>query len=121
METIDKVMTEGMIHLEKKCRMLRAGEVPFSDKLARAGRCIRGWNLVIRHKERDTVNTRVIRRASKKAGLTRVLVESLASARHTLSRAWKKYKQLQNQHIIFAMNSYVNRRKKRKVKDQRKK
>ena len=83
-----------MIHLEKKCRKLRAGEAPFSDKLARAGRCIHVWNLVIRHKERDNVNTRVIRRASKKAGLTRLLAESLSSAKHKLSRAWRKYKKL---------------------------
>ena len=64
MDIIDKVMIEGMIHLENKYRKLQAGEVPFSDKLARAGCCIRVWNLVIRHKERDTINTRVIRRAS---------------------------------------------------------
>ena len=64
MDIIDKVMTEGMIRLEKKCRKLREGKVPFSDKLARAGRYIHVWNLVIRHKERKTVNTRVIRRAS---------------------------------------------------------
>ena len=37
MEIIDKVITEGMIHSEKKCRKIRAGEVPFSDKLAKAG------------------------------------------------------------------------------------
>ena len=94
MEIIDKVMIEGMIHLEKKCRKLRAGEVHFSDKLARASRCIHVWNLALHHKERDTVNTRVIRRASKKVGLTRVLAESLASVKHKLSRAWRIYKQL---------------------------
>ena len=61
MKTIDKVMTGKMIHLEKKFRKVRAGEVPFSDKLSRAGRCIHVCNLVVRHKERDNVNTRVIR------------------------------------------------------------
>ena len=40
------------------------------------------------------VNTRVIRRKAKKVGLTRVLAESLASAKHKLSRAWRKYKKL---------------------------
>lgn len=34
----------------------------------------------------------MIQRAAKKAGLTRVLVEYLASAKHKLSRAWTRYK-----------------------------
>ena len=49
---------------------------------------------MIRHKERNTVNTRVIRRQAKKAGLTEVLAKSLTSAKHKLSRAWRKYKKL---------------------------
>ena len=94
MEIINKVITEGMIHSGKKCRKIRADEVPFSDKLAKAGRHIHVWNLVIRHKERNTVNTRVIHRHAKKAGLTQVLVESLTSAKHKLSKAWREYKKL---------------------------
>ena len=65
---------------------LRAGEIPFSDKLATAGCCINVWNLVISYKERNQVDTRVIRRAAKKAGLTQVLAESLAlNFRHFFS------------------------------------
>ena len=94
MEVIDKVLTEGMISAEKKCRKIRAGAVPFSEKLATSGRCIEVWNLVIRHKERNQVNTRVIRRKAKKAGLKQVLAVSLGSAKHKLSRAWTKYKRL---------------------------
>lgn len=88
MEAVNKVNTEGMIHLEKKFRKLQVVEVLFSDKLAKVGRCIYLWNLVISHKESNMVNTRVIRRAVQKAGLTWVLVKSLASAKHKLSRAW---------------------------------
>ena len=91
MEAIDKVLTEGMISAEKG-QKIRAGAVPFSDKLAKSGRCKEVWNLVIRHKERNQVNTRVIGWKSKKSGLKQVLAVSLASARHTLSRAWTKYK-----------------------------
>ena len=61
MECIDRVLTEGMANAEKQCRKIRAGEVPFSDKLSKSGRCIKVWNLVIRHKERNTTNTRLIR------------------------------------------------------------
>ena len=68
--------------------------MPFSDKLAKSGRCIEVWNLVIRHKERNQVNTRSIRRKANKAGLTQVLGVSLASAWYKISRAWKRYKRL---------------------------
>ena len=60
-ECIDRVLTEGMANAEKQCRKIRAGEVPFSDKLSKSGQCIKVWNLVVRHKERNTTNTRLIR------------------------------------------------------------
>ena len=47
MESIDIVITEGMARAEKKCRKILADEVPFSDKLAHAGRKIKVWKLVI--------------------------------------------------------------------------
>ena len=37
MKVIDQVLGEGMIHAEKKYRKIRAGEVPFSDKLVTTG------------------------------------------------------------------------------------
>ena len=106
MEAIDKVLTEGMINSEKKCRKIRAGAVPFSDKLTKSGRYIEVWNLVIRHKERNQVNTRLIRRKAKKAGLTQVLAVSIETARHKLRLAWKRYKRLKSQHTIYDMNFY---------------
>lgn len=92
LETLDKVISEGMIHAEKKCRRIRMGEVPFSDTLIKAGMKIRVWNLVIRHKERNTVNTRTIRRLAKKCKLQQVLSESIETARQKLEEAWKQYK-----------------------------
>ena len=53
---------------------------------------IRVWSLVIRHKERNTVNTRRIRRLAKKCKLKKVLRVSIESARRKLDEAWKKYK-----------------------------
>ena len=51
MDIIDKIMSEGMINAEKKCRKIRAGEVPFCAELSKAGLTIRLWSLVIRHKK----------------------------------------------------------------------
>ena len=50
-EVINRVIGEGMAHIEKKCRKIRAGEVPFSDKLVKSGCCIKVWCLVIWHKQ----------------------------------------------------------------------
>ena len=72
MEIIYEVITEEMIHSEKKCRKIQAGEVPFSDKPAKAGRHIHVWNLGIRHKERNMVNTKVIRRKAKSRSSTSI-------------------------------------------------
>ena len=66
MKVIDWVLGEGMIHAEKKCRKIRAGVVPFSDKLVTAGCRIKLWRLVIRHKQSNNLSTRTIRRAAKK-------------------------------------------------------
>ena len=46
---IEKVTTEGIIRSEKKCRKIRAGEVPLLDKLTKVSRCIQVWNLDMRH------------------------------------------------------------------------
>ena len=92
MESVDRVITDGMTHAEKKCRRILAGEVPFSDKLAKAGRQIKVWQLVIRHKRTNNVNTRLIRRVAHRCGLDKVLSVSLRTAQHRLKRAEKNYK-----------------------------
>ena len=94
MESIDTVITEGMLHAENKCRKIFAGEVPFSDKLATAGHCIKVWKLVLRHKQTNNVNTRLIRRVAKTCGLKQVLSVSLDTATQHLARAENTYKKM---------------------------
>ena len=69
LEIIDQVLGEGMEHAENKCRKIRAGEVPFSEKIAKTGHKIKLWRLVLRHKATNTVNTWTIQRAAKRCGL----------------------------------------------------
>ena len=68
------------------------GQVPYSDTLNKAGMCIRVWSLVIRHKERNSVNTRRIRRLAKRCKLKHVLKTPLEKTRSNLDKAWKQYK-----------------------------
>ena len=55
MEAVDRVMSDGMAHAEKRCRKIRAGEIPFSEKLVKAGNKIKVWRLVIRHKTTNNI------------------------------------------------------------------
>ena len=94
MEAVDRVMSDRMAHAEKRCRKIRAGEIPFSEKLVRAGNKIKVWRLVIRHKTTNNVNTRTIRRAAQVCNLSGVLAVSIHTARARLATAWKQYTRL---------------------------
>ena len=94
MESIDKVLGEGMRHAEKKCRKIRAGAVPFSEKLVKAGHRVKLWRLVVRHKITNSVKTRSIRRAAKRCKLKSVLSVSLNTARQRLAKAKANYLKL---------------------------
>lgn len=108
MEVIDKVLGEGMAYAEKKCRKIRDGEVPFSEKLVKAGHHIKLWWLVLRHKTTNDVHTCMIRRASKRCNLTSVLSVSLPTAQQNLATAWTNYNKLKKLHTVFAMSFYVS-------------
>ena len=65
MEAINWVISEGMVHAEKKCRKINTGEVPVSDKLVKAGCQIKVWRLVIRNNETNRVNPKTTHREAK--------------------------------------------------------
>ena len=91
-EIIDRVLGEGMEYAERKCRKIRVGEVPFSEKIAKVGYKIKLWRLVLRHKATNNVNTCTIRRAAKRCGLKKVLSTSLNRAWQNLKKAKEEYK-----------------------------
>ena len=94
LEAIDRVLGEGMVHAEKKCRKIRAGAIPFSEKLVKAGHRIKLWRLVVKHKITNNVKTRTIRRAAKRCGLKSVLSVTLSTARKLLAKAKNNYLKL---------------------------
>ena len=94
LNSVDRVISEGMRHAEKKCRKIRAGTVPYSPQLAEAGAKIKLWSLVIRHHLGSNINTRYIRRVAKKCKIKRALSCSLATARMNKMAAEANYKKL---------------------------
>ena len=92
--SLDKVISDGMRHAEKKCRKIRAGAVPFSPQLAEAGLKIKLWGLVIRHHLGSNINTRYIRRVAQRCRISRALSSSLAIARMKKLEAEAQYKKL---------------------------
>ena len=94
MEVTDRVLGEGMTHAEKKCRKIRAGAVPFSETLAKAGHHVKLWRLVVRHKVTNSVSMRIIRRLAQYCGIHSVLSVSLLTARHHLAESKVSHTQL---------------------------
>ena len=86
MEAVDTVVGEGIVHAGKTCRKIRAREVPFSDKLTKAGCRIKVWRLVIRSKEYNSIITRTFCRATRKCEFTRMLAVSLNKIKRRLAR-----------------------------------
>ena len=93
MNAVDRVLGEGMIHAEKKCRKIRAGVVPFSPILATAGLFINLWGLVVRHHKGSNINSRRIRRIADKCKIPRALACSLEEAQEQ-KKAEQDYKRL---------------------------
>ena len=73
LNSVDRVLGEGMRSSEKKCRKIWAREVPFSPILAAAGSFINLWGLVVPHHSDCNVNTRRIRRVTRQCKVTKAL------------------------------------------------
>ena len=123
LNAIDKVVTEGMIHAEKKCRKIRAGEVPFSPKLAEVGTKIKLWKLIERHHKGDNINTKYIRRIEKKCGIKGGLSMSLEEVCINKIKVEAKYKKmkkmayrLRNEFLYEMIELKTSEKAKREIK-----
>ena len=65
-EKIDKYVTECCIAAEKRCRKIRAGNVPFSPLVDLAAKTIYLWNLILSKLRGTKVSSSLIRRLSTK-------------------------------------------------------
>jgi len=68
-EELDALRCEATAFAEKRCRKLRIGQVAFSPELNFSRLKIKAWLLLISKYKKRKVNSRLLKRALKKAGL----------------------------------------------------
>ena len=92
---LDRSITNSIRFAEKKCRKLRAGQVPYSPEIHEAGCIINVWNNIIRKKKGCNISTSYIRRISKKVNISiNVNDISLEECENERKIAAKKYRKL---------------------------
>ena len=65
-ERIDFYITECRLAAEKRCRKVRAGNVPFSPLVDKAAKTIYLWNLLLSKRRGTKISASLIRRISSK-------------------------------------------------------
>ena len=91
-ETIDKFITECCLTAEKRCRKVRAGNVPFSPIVDTAAKTIYLWSLILSKMRGAKVSTSLIRRLAKKCEITIDMSLSYEDVRILRNKAIKRYK-----------------------------
>ena len=92
---LDRSITNSIIFAEKRCRKLRAGQVPYSPEINEAGNTINVWNNIIRKKKGCNISSTYIKRISKKAGISININQlSLAECEQERKLASKHYRYL---------------------------
>jgi len=67
LDKIDRSITNSVIYAENRCRKIKAGAVPYTPALYKAGTIINLWNKVIRKKKGCNISSTYIKRIAKKA------------------------------------------------------
>ena len=65
LDAIDRVITEGMIHAEKKCRKLHIGMVAYSPEVSKKGKVLSLWRLYMRYLNGARISKCLIKRKAK--------------------------------------------------------
>ena len=93
-ERIDSMVTECCLAAERRCRKIRAGNVPFSPVGDQAAKSIYFWNLILSKRRGVRVSTKLIKRTSNKYGLIVDPATSTEEIRQLRNQAIKRYKEL---------------------------
>ena len=92
---LDRSITNSIVFAEKRCRKLRAGQVPYSPEINEAGNVINVWNNIIRKKKGCNISSTYIKRISKKVGISININQlSLEECQQERKLATKKYRHL---------------------------
>jgi hypothetical protein len=90
-EEVDKIRTEAILHADKKCRKLRMGNIPFSPTLLEYWKKILAWKLLIRKLEGRKVDSKLLTRKLKSAGIREFRDVTLSEAKENLETALTNY------------------------------
>ena len=93
-ERIDTYVTESCLAAEKRCRKVRAGNVPFSPLVDKAAKTIYLWNLLLSKRRGTKVSSSLIRRTSKKCEIIIDPTLTDENIRTLRNNAIKRYKTL---------------------------
>ena len=65
LDSIDRVITEGMIHAEKKCRKLHTGMIAYSPEVSKRGKVLSLWRLYMRYLNGARISKCLIKRKAE--------------------------------------------------------
>ena len=94
-EKIDKYITECCLVAEKRCRKIRAGNVPFSPLVDTAAKTIYLWSLILSKMRGTKVSSSLIKRLAKKCDIiidNTLTYEQIRILRNTAIKRYKKLK-----------------------------
>lgn len=86
-----RLKKQGIEYADKRCRKLRMGAVPFSDKLKEAGTKLALWEAVVTKKTGTKYSMNKLRRMEKTVGLTNTMHVSIEQAKKEVTEAKAQY------------------------------
>jgi hypothetical protein len=81
LEKLDRVHSEGMLFVEKKCQKLAMGNVDFSLEVDLAKKRRWLWQQVVKHREGKHISSSLLKRKARQCGIVGPLSVTLAQAR----------------------------------------
>ena len=91
LDKIDKNITRGMIHAEKRCRRLRTGKVHYLSELSTAGRILSLSRKVLWYWTKGGVKRRIIRQHAARCGILFPLALNMNQVNKEVTKAEEKY------------------------------
>ncbi len=96
-EKLLRLKRQGIAYADKRCRKLRMGSVPFSDKLKEAGTKLALWEAVVTKKTGTKFSMNKLRRMEKSVGLSNTLHTTIEQAKKEVKAAKTKYAEVKAQ------------------------
>ena len=96
---LDRMLSQGKLMAEKRCRHLKKGGVSYSIELAELWYQLELWRLVLTRKRGGRVGTRLLRRAEKNANIFDSMSYTLEEAKAHSKRTLGEYREAKKDHV----------------------